>query len=144
MMVNIAFRQVDPSAEFSQAAFEALRRGSPADGADERVAQTLERQSFARQNILQIERLMRALDDLGGAIVTPDALDKRVVRLAGVFGDEDVAGAPEISRRLAQRAARKQELISKGRLSIHQHHVEPMFEMQILQAVAEQGGIDVP
>ena len=87
---------------------------------------------------------MRALDDLGGAIVTADALDKRVVRLAGVFGDEDVAGAPEISRRLAQRAARKQELISKGRLPVHQHHVEPMFEMQILQAVVEHEGIDFP
>src|SRR6202166_4623447 len=139
MMVDVTFCQLDARAEFSQAAFEALRRGDAADRPNKNVAQTLQGQSLARQNILQIERLMRALDDLGGAVVTADALDERVVRFAGVFGDEDVAGAAEISRRLAQRgaakmsrrlahrAAWKQELISKGRLPVHQHHVEPMF-----------------
>ena len=36
--------------------------------------QALERKLFAGVNVLQIERLVRALDDLGGAIVAPDAL----------------------------------------------------------------------
>src|SRR6266513_5793738 len=86
---------------------------------------------------------MRAFDDLGGAIVTPDASDERLIRLSRVFGDKDIARAPQISRSLAQRAAREQEFIAKGCLSIHQHDIQPMFEMQILQAVVEQECVDL-
>ena len=81
---------------------------------------------------------MRALDDLGGAIVAPDAFDQLVVRLARALGDEDVARASQIPRRLAQRSARQQILVSKRRLPIDQHDVEPVFQVQILQAVIEQ------
>src|SRR6266487_3950935 len=87
---------------------------------------------------------MRAFDDLGGASVTPNALNERVIRFARIFGDEDVARASQIARRLAQGAAGEQEFVTEWRLSIHQDHVEPMFKMQILQAIIEQQCIDVP
>jgi len=106
--------------------------------------QLVEHYSLAGINVLQIKRPVRAFDDLGGAIVTPDALNERVIRFARIFGDEDVARAPQIARRLAQSAAREQEFVTERRLSVHQDHVEPMFKMQILQAIIEQQCVNVP
>ena len=40
------------------------------------------------------ERFMRALDDFGGAIITPNSSDQFVIWFARAFGDEDIAGAP--------------------------------------------------
>ena len=87
---------------------------------------------------------MRAFDNFGGPIVTPDALNERIVGLSGIFGNEDVTGAAQIARCFAQRPAREQKFIAKWRLSINQHHVEAMFEMQILQTIVEQERIDAP
>ena len=64
--------------------------------------------------------------------------DQLVVRFARAFGDEDVTGPAQISRRLAQGSARQQKLVSKRRLAIDQDNVEPMLEMEILQTVVEQ------
>ena len=87
---------------------------------------------------------MRALDDLGGAIVTPDTLDERLIRLPRVFSDKDIARAPQVSRSLPQCAAGQQEFIAKGCLSIHQHDIQPVFEMQILQAIVKQECVNFP
>ena len=87
---------------------------------------------------------MRAFDNLGSAIVAANALHQGIIRFAGVFGDEDVAGAAQISRRLAQRASRKKEFITKRSLPIHKDDVQPMFEMEILQTVVQQQRIDLP
>ena len=81
---------------------------------------------------------MRAFDDLGRAVVAPNPLDELVVRLTRALGDEDVAGASQISRRLAQRSSRQQILVSEWCLSIDQHDVEPVFQMEILQTVVEE------
>ena len=78
---------------------------------------------------------MCAFDDLGSAIVAANALHQGIIRFAGGFGDKDVAGTPQISRRLAQRASRKKEFITKRGLSIHKDDVQAMFEMEILQTV---------
>ena len=87
---------------------------------------------------------MSAFDDLGGAIVTPNPFHQCVVRLAGILSYEDVTGAAQITWRFAQHAAWKQEFVPEGSLSIHQHHVEPMFEMQILKSVIEQKRVNLP
>src|SRR5581483_2378089 len=121
-----------------QRPFETFRRGDAADACHIGVAQFFKRQLFARVNILQITRAMRAFDDLGCAIESPNAGDEFFIGIAGAFRDEDVTGAAEISRRLSQRSARQQELVSKWRLSIYQDDVETVFEMEILQAVVEQ------
>src|SRR4029453_1405889 len=134
VMVDVAFCKVDVGAKFVQCAFEAFGGGDAANGANERVAQTLERQPFASENILKIERFMCTLDNLGGAIVKPDTFDELPIRRPGTFSDKDIAGAPKISRGLAQHAAREQEFIAKWRLPIHEHDIQPMFEMEILQA----------
>jgi hypothetical protein len=85
MVVRVALRELDARAEFPQAVFEALRRRDAANGADEGAAQPLERQALASEDVLQMERLVRALDDLGRAVVEADALDELVVRLAGAL-----------------------------------------------------------
>lgn len=106
--------------------------------------QSFKRQLFARKNILEVERFMRAFDDFGGTIVTADTFHQSEIRFAGVLRDKDVAGAAEIARPLAQGASRKQEFVSERRLPINQHHVQPMFEMQVLESVIEQQRIDLP
>ena len=87
---------------------------------------------------------MRAFDDFRGPIVTPDASHQIEIRLAGVLCDKDIAGAAKIARRFTQRAPREQEFVSERRLSIYKHHVQPMFEMQILKPIIEQQRIDLP
>src|SRR6266498_1370802 len=105
-MVNVAFCEIDVCTKFSYCAFETFGRGDAANRADKSVAQALERQLFPGKNILKVERFVRTLDDVGGAIVTPDPLDERLIRLPRILGDKDIARAPKISRRFAQRAAR--------------------------------------
>ncbi len=87
---------------------------------------------------------MRAFDDFRGTIVTADAFHEIRIRLAGILCDKDVAGTAEIARRLPQRASGKQEFVSERSLSIDKHHVQSMFQMQILESVVEQQRIDVP
>ena len=72
MMIDVAFREIDVRAEFGKRALKTFRGSDPAKRTDERVAQSLERQLFASENILQIKRFVRALDNFRGAIVTPD------------------------------------------------------------------------
>src|SRR5205823_4138727 len=122
----------------------AFRRGDGADRTNKSVTQTLQWHFFAGENILQIERLVRAFDNLRGAIVTANPFHKHVVGFPCTFRDKDVTGASKISRRLTQRATRKKKFIAERRLPIHKHDVQPMFEMEILQAVVEQKGIDFP
>src|SRR5436309_12025215 len=76
--------------------------------------------------------------------MTADPLNQRVVRLAGVLGNKNVAGAAQVTRRLAQCAARQKEFVSKRRLSIDQDDVETMFKMQILQTIIEKQGVYFP
>ena len=144
MMIDVALCEIHVRAEFGKRALKTFRGSNRAQRTDERVAQRLQRQLFARKNILKIKRFVRALDNFCGAIVTPDPSHQLEVRLAGVFRNENVAGAAQIARPLTQRAPGKQELVPKGCLSIHEHHVQPMLEMEILKSVVEQQCVDLP
>ena len=87
---------------------------------------------------------MRAFDNFRSTIVAPDASHQLGVRRAGIFGDEDVAGAPKIARPFTQSSSREQEFVPERSLSIYKDHVESMFQVQILKSVVEQQGIDLP
>ena len=144
MMIDVALCEIHVRAEFGKRALETFRGGNRAQRTDERVAQRLQRQLFARKNILKIKRFVRAFDNFRGAIVTPDPSHQLEIRLAGVFRNKNVAGAAKIARPLAQGAPRQQELVPKRCLSIHEHHVQPMLEMEILESVVEQQRVDLP
>src|SRR5436190_22790690 len=131
MMIDIALGQIDARAELLQCSFEAFGRGDRADRADESVAQCLQWNLFPAENVLQIERLVRAFDNLGGAVVTANAFQESVIGFARVFRDKNVAGTPKVPWRLTQRATRKKKFVSERCLTVHKHDVEPMFEMEI-------------
>src|SRR5262249_54253534 len=135
MVIDVAEGEIDVRAEIFERTFKTLGHCDGADRADECAAQALEHHSFAGVNVLEIERAMRALDDLRRAIVTADARDQLVVRLAAVLGNENVTRASQIPWRLAQRSARKQKFVSERRLSIDQNDIEAMFKMEILQTI---------
>src|SRR5437868_3458735 len=116
MMVRVALRQFKARPKFAQAILEAFRRGDSANGTDVGVAETFERNLFAGQNVLEMERLVGALDDFRGPVITANPLDQLVVRLARALRDENVTGAAEITRRLAQSAAREQMFVPERRL----------------------------
>src|SRR6476620_281071 len=141
MVIGEALRQFDAGSEFAQAVLEAFRRRDSAKGTDIGVGQAAKGKLFPAVNVLQIERLVGALNDFGGAIVAPDPRDQLVVRLARALGNEDVTGPAQIPRRLAQGPPREEELVSKRGLPIDQNDVEPMLEMEILQSVVEQEGV---
>ena len=56
---------------------------------------------------------------------------------------QDVAGAAQVFRRLAQGAARQQRLGAEGRAGIDQHDVDAVGEIEILHAVVEQERVRV-
>src|ERR1044072_9598068 len=95
-------REVYVRSEVLERALEALRDRDRANRTNERAAQRIEHEPFRRVNVLQIERTMRALDDLSRAIVTADALDEFFIRFAGVLGDKNITGAPQILRWFVQ------------------------------------------
>ena len=137
-MIEVTLGQLDARPKFAQTFLETVGRGNSAERTDVGIAQTLERQSLPRDDVLQMQRPMRAFDNLGGAIVATDALEQLVVRLARALGDKNITGPAQIARWLAQRAARQKEFVSERRLPIDQDDVEAMFQMQILQTVIEQ------
>src|SRR5436853_3172980 len=137
-MIGVALGKFEARPELLQTSLETFRRGDAANRADINVAQPFERDQLARQNILEMKRLMRALDDLGRAIVAPDAFDQLVVRLAGAFRNEDVARSSQVPRRLTQRPPRQQVLVTERRLLIDQDDVEAMLEMKVLQSVIQK------
>src|ERR1700736_4181238 len=100
MVIDVTEGEIDIGAETFERDLKTLGHRDRADRADERAAQPLEHEPFAGVNVLEIERAMGALDDLGRAIVAADARNQIIVRLAGVFGDENVTGAAQIPRRL--------------------------------------------
>src|SRR4029077_10265653 len=102
-MIDVTLGQIDVRTELFQCGFEAFRRGDGADRADKSVTQALQWHFFPSENILQIQWLVRAFDNLGGAIVTTNPFHKSVVGFPCVFRDEDVAGTSKISWRLPPR-----------------------------------------
>ena len=85
--------------------------------------------------MLEVARAVLAFDDLGGAIVSADALDELVVRLAVAFRDEDVGSSFQVSRRFPQGAAGKKALGPEWLPSIHQDDVEA-----VSQAIRDHAG----
>ena len=138
MVIGVALGQFQARAELAQPIFKTFRRGDAANRSDISVAKPFERDLLAGEDVLQMKRLVRALDDFRGAIEASNTPDQLVVRLTGAFRDEDIAGAAKIARRLAQGSAREQVFVSERRLAIDQDDVEPVFEVEILQAVVEQ------
>src|SRR2546421_10541930 len=99
-MIGVAFGKLEARAELLQTSLETFRRGDAADRADVNVAKPFQRDEVTGQDILEMKRLMHTLDDLGRAIVAPDAFDQLVVRLAGAFRNENVARTSQVPRRL--------------------------------------------
>jgi hypothetical protein len=137
MMIDVALRQVDVRAELGERALETFRGCDRTQRTDERVAQSLKRQLFARKHILEVKRFVRAFDHFRGAIVTPDASHQLEIRLAGILGNKDITGAAQIARPLTQCAPGQQKLVPERCLPIHEHHIQPMLEMEILKSVVE-------
>src|SRR5919197_2506559 len=135
MMIDVALSEIDVRTKLGKRALKTFGGSNRAQRTDERVAQDLERQLFARKNVLQVKRFVRAFDNFRGAIVTTDASHQFEIRFPGIFRNEDVAGAAQVARPLAQRAPGQQELVPKRGLSIHEHHVQPMLQMEILESV---------
>ena len=89
------------------------------------------------EHFLQVFGAMRAFDDLGRAVVAPDAFDQCRVVGTLALGDENMGGSPQIAGRFAQGAARQEIFVAERCLPVDQHEVEPVLEMEVLQAVVE-------
>ena len=94
--------------------------------------------ALAAENVLEIKRMVHALDDGGGGIEFGDALAQRGC-VAVALGDENRMGAREVRRRFAQRAARQQMLVAERLLAVNQHHIVPAAaQIPVLKPVIEQ------
>src|SRR5579859_540280 len=94
--------------------------------------------AFTRENVLQVEWLMGALDDLRLGVELANFVAKLPrAELAGL-GDENIVGAFEIGNRFAQRATGKEIMVAKGIVAVDQADIEATFEGEVLKAVVEQ------
>src|ERR1043165_4466399 len=97
VVIGVALRKFETGPEFLKPFLETFWRGDAANGPDVGIAQTLERNLLSSEDVLQMERPMRALNNFRGAIVAPDAPDQLVVRLASALGNEDATGTAKIA-----------------------------------------------
>jgi hypothetical protein len=124
-------------AELAQAVFKAFRHGDAGQGADKLAFQAVDRETLAGVDVFKVHGAVAALDDLGGAVVAADLLDE-VLAVAVGLGDEDVAGAAQAARRLAQGAAWQHEaVVAEGGRFVDEHDVVPVLQFEVLQAVIE-------
>ncbi len=79
MVVGEALGDFEIRTERGELFLEALRPRDAGDGADVFAVEERQRPPLVGVEILQIERPVRALDDLGGAVVAADALDQRAL-----------------------------------------------------------------
>ena len=94
-MVGIPSGQHDLGPEFGEFRFEALGLGDPAEAGHPASLQQVESASLAGEDILEVERMMDALDDAGPRVQPGDALPERR-GLAVALGQEDDAGPGEV------------------------------------------------
>ena len=142
VMVGEAFGDFEGGTEVAQFVFEAGGLGDARDGTDVFALEEVEGFAFVRVKVLQVERLVGALDDFRGAVQGADPSDELGVAAGRGFGDEDVVGAAEVGRGFAQGATRKKELVAEGGLAVDEADFEPVPKAEVLHAVIEDEGID--
>src|SRR5438093_377248 len=138
VVVGETFRVDQVDSLVAQAVLEAL---GLCDGTERGNAAALDQFQpvpRAREDVLEVERGVDALDDAGIGIVPGDAAPKRG-GVAVALGDENRVGSGHVRGRLAQRAARQQMLIAEGRLEVDQHDVTAATgQLPILEPVVQQ------
>ena len=140
-MVGVATGQDDLGAEFRELGFEALGLGDATEAGHPAALKQLESSPFTGEDILEVQRVMDALDDPRTRVQLGDPLAQRG-GLAVALGQEDDAGPSQVRRRLPQGATRQQVLVAEGLLTIDEHHVGAASgEFPILEAVIEQQGV---
>ena len=138
MVIRKTPPDLHPRAQFPQGFLKRLGHRDRADRTHPFVLQKFEGLTLPRENIFQVDRPVRAFDDLRRAIPTPDLGDEFFVRTAIAFGQQNKTRALKVARRLAQRSARQHRTGAKGRARIDQHHIQAMREIEILHAIVEQ------
>jgi len=102
MVVRIAFGVNNVGAQTTEPILEALGHGDAGNGGDLKTLQPFQRMTFAREDVLQVERLVGALDDFRLLIELADGLAEFLCAEFTRFGNEDIIGALEIGDGLAQ------------------------------------------
>jgi len=122
MVVGEAPGEDDLGSEFDELGFEALGLGDAAQGGNLPALEEVESVAVVPEDILEVERVMDALDDVGGRVELGDAdaefIDAGGVRRRGTVNlvEEDHVGAPEVRRGFAQGAAGKHVPVREGLL----------------------------
>src|SRR5260221_5177272 len=138
MVVRIPFGVNDVGAQAAEPVLETFRDGDAGNGGDLETLQRLQRTAFARENILQVERLVGALDDFGLLIELADRLAEFLCAKLTRFRDEDVISALEIGNRLAQGPAGQEIVIAERVVAVDEADIETALERQVLEAIVEQ------
>ena len=120
-----------------QRRLERLRRGDGAERRDIGAPEGFERLVCPGEHLLQMPGPVRAFDDLGRAVVAADARDERGVVAPSLLVMKICVARRRLPGRFAQRAARQEVLVAERGLPVDQHEVQPVLEVQVLQAVVE-------
>ncbi len=142
MVIEEPARADDLGAEPFERALEALRVGDRAHGEDPGAAQRVEGPLLAAEDVLQVERLVRRLDHLGGGVELAQRGANRRHVDALALGQHEKRRTPQAAQRLAQRATRQQAAVAERVRAVDQDEVVLARQAHVLEPVVEHEGID--
>ena len=138
MMVCEALGINQLRSELHQTLFEALRLGNATEGGHSAAFQNLQPRSLPRENVLQVERMMDALDDPRGRIELRNS-PTQFRRITITLGNKNRAGSRQVRRRLTQSPPRQQPFVAERLLPVHQNNVlPPAPQFPILEPIIQQ------
>jgi len=143
VMIGVAAGIDQLNTELTETFLEALGAGDAGDGADTEILEERERHDLVGKDLLEMERLVGALDELGVLVVAAEFLAQFGEVAAIALGDEDDVGAAELLGRLAQEAAREEVAVGEGGLAVDEDDVDALLEAEELEAVVEEKGVAV-
>jgi len=143
MMIGKTFGHINSCSKLTYAFFKTFRTRNAADGTYVMAFEVVYGKTLSTSNILPISWRMTAFDNVGCAIEASDAGEEFLIGIGGALGDDDVGGAAQIGRWLAEGAAREEVFVAEGGLTIYEHDVHAMAQALVLKSIIQEQNIAV-
>lgn len=120
VVVGESFADIDGCAECLEFFLKTFGARDAGQSSDKFALEPFERELFSGVEVYEMERCVRALDNVSDAVMFPNGIDEGVVAGGLTFGEEDVVCSADVMDWLAQGAAGEEESIAKRCLRVHQ------------------------
>src|SRR5208283_2612095 len=138
VVVSVPLGVDEVGAKAQESVLETLGNRDAGNGGDGKAPQFFQWMAFPGEYVLQVQRLVSALDNLGLVVELADGLSKFLGSEFARFGDENVMGALEVADWLTKRAPRKEIMIAKRVVAVDEANIEAALQGEVLKPVIEE------